>query len=87
MSTNQEKFCLFRLTFETITQREWEAEQRKQEEEYLDGDWDAPISDREQSKRINYIEMPLSAVVYFERDLDELIDKLMKISTIDQNSF
>ena len=74
MSDNQENFCVFKLTFESITQSELEIEKKTEEENYLNGDWDIPISDQDQSKRINYIEMPLSAVVYFERDLDELIE-------------
>ena len=69
MSDNQ--FVTFKLTFESMTQAEVEAERKAADEAFLNSDIES--DEREENQMIRYMEMPLSAVVYFERDLDELI--------------
>ena len=66
------KFVTFKLEFYSMTPEEVEAERKAADEAFLNGDLNQQ-SNQDEFKRSQYIEMPLSAVVFFERDLDDLI--------------
>ena len=68
MSDN--RYVTFKVTFESLTPAEVEAERKAADEAFQN---DIEPDERDQNQMIRYLEMPLSAVVYFERDLDELI--------------
>ena len=67
------KFVTFKLTFESMTPEEVEAERKAADEAFLKGDWNEMQSNSDQYRRVEHIQMPLSAVPYFESDLDEVI--------------
>ena len=69
MSDN--RYVTFKVTFESLTPAEVEAERKAADEAFLNSDIN--LDEREENREVRYVEMPLSAVVYFERDLDELI--------------
>ena len=73
MSDN--RYVTFKVTFESLTPTEVEAERKAEEENYLNSDWNQQPNERDEARVIRYLEMPLSAAVPFEQDLNRLIDE------------
>ena len=70
MSDN--RFITFKIQFESLTPAEVEAERKAADEVFQN---DIEPDERDQNREIRYLEMPLSAAVPFEKDLNRLVDQ------------
>ena len=71
MSDN--RYVTFKLTFESLTPAEVEAERKAADEAFLNSDINP--DEREENREVRYLEMPLSATVHFEKELNGLMDR------------
>ena len=71
MSDN--RYVTFKVTFESMTPAEVEAERKAADEAFLNSDIEP--DECEENRMIRYLEMPLSATVPFEKELNGLMDR------------